>query len=63
MFSKILVPIDGSEAAEAALMAAGEIAAKFDAEIKILCVYRHHSPWNLRSRWYVPMSPTNRTRR
>lgn len=44
MFSKILVPVDGSEASHAALLAAGDIASKYDSEMIILCVYRHHSP-------------------
>lgn len=44
MFAKILVPVDGSDASHEALRAAGDIASKYGSEIKILCVYRHHSP-------------------
>jgi len=43
MFKKILVPIDGSERGYEALKLACEVSKKFDSEIHILSVYRHHS--------------------
>jgi len=43
MFKKILVPVDGSKAALDALDAAVELQELTDAEIQILCVYKHHS--------------------
>jgi nucleotide-binding universal stress UspA family protein len=44
MFEKILVPLDGSEGAARALITALELAKRFDAELSLLCVFRHHSP-------------------
>ncbi len=44
MFAKILVPLDGSEGAGRALETALELAERFDAELSLLCVFRHHSP-------------------
>ena len=44
MFKKILVAVDGSEPANKALRVAADLAGKYDAEILILCVYRHYSP-------------------
>ncbi|HUF56469.1 MAG TPA: universal stress protein [Thermohalobaculum sp.] len=43
MFSRILVPVDGSRNALAALEKAVELQALTDAELKILTVYRHYS--------------------
>lgn len=43
MFKKILVPVDGSKAALAALEVAIELQKLTDAEIQLLCVYKHHS--------------------
>ncbi len=43
MFERILVAVDGSEGALAALRAGVELQKKFDSELLILCVYRHHS--------------------
>jgi nucleotide-binding universal stress UspA family protein len=42
MFKHILVPVDGSDAALAALECAVALAALSDAELSILTVYRHH---------------------
>lgn len=44
MFANILVPLDGSEGADRALAAALELTKRFDAELSLLCVFRHHSP-------------------
>ncbi|WP_114416709.1 universal stress protein [Marinospirillum perlucidum] len=43
MFKKILVPVDGSEGALAALEKAVELQKLTSAELLILCVYKHHS--------------------
>jgi len=43
MFSKILVPFDGSTSAEEAVRKAVELAALTGAEMVLLTVYRHHS--------------------
>lgn len=43
MFSRILVPFDGSEGAEQALRKAVELAGLTGAELYLLTVYRHHS--------------------
>ena len=43
MFKKILVPVDGSKGALAALDAAIELQKLTDAEIQLLCVFKHHS--------------------
>ncbi|MEX0922473.1 MAG: universal stress protein [Rhodovibrionaceae bacterium] len=43
MFDKILVAVDGSQGALDALQVAIEIQQKFDSELLLLCVYRHHS--------------------
>jgi nucleotide-binding universal stress UspA family protein len=44
MFKNILVPLDGSEGAQRALNAAIELSRRFDGELSLLCVFRHHSP-------------------
>ncbi len=44
MFERILVPVDGSEHSLSALDFAVEMQKKFDSELMLLCVYRHHSP-------------------
>ena len=44
MFEKILVPVDGSEHALLGLEFAVEMQNKFNSELMLLCVYRHHSP-------------------
>lgn len=43
MFNKILVPVDGSKGALAALKKAVELQKLTDAELYILCVFKHHS--------------------
>lgn len=43
MFSKILVPFDGSTSAEEAVRKAVELATLTGAEVVLLTVYRHHS--------------------
>jgi nucleotide-binding universal stress UspA family protein len=43
MFDRILVAVDGSDHALAAVRIAAEVQQKFDSELFILCVYRHHS--------------------
>jgi len=43
MFEKILVPVDGSDRALSAVELAVELQNKFDAELLLLCVYRHYS--------------------
>ncbi len=44
MFERILVPVDGSEHALSGLEFAVAMQSKFDSELLLLCVYRHHSP-------------------
>lgn len=43
MFKRILVPVDGSEGALAALDKAVQLQQLTSAEIFLLCVYKHHS--------------------
>lgn len=43
MFKKILVPVDGSKGALEALDVAVGLQKLTDAEIQIVCVYKHHS--------------------
>jgi nucleotide-binding universal stress UspA family protein len=43
MFETILVAVDGSEGALAALELAVELQKKCDSKLLLLCVYRHHS--------------------
>jgi nucleotide-binding universal stress UspA family protein len=43
MFSHILVPVDGSKNAQAALDRAVELAGLTGAELSVLTIYRHHS--------------------
>lgn len=43
MFERVLVPVDGSGGALAALKVAIEMQKAFDAELYLLSVYRHHS--------------------
>lgn len=45
MFKKILVPVDGSESAHAALDKAIELQKLCDAELLLLSVYREHNLW------------------
>ncbi len=43
MFTKILVPLDGSDKSFEALEVAYDMASKFDAEIFLLSVFKHYS--------------------
>lgn len=43
MFARILVPVDGSDRALAALELAVQLQNKCDSELLLLCVYRHYS--------------------
>lgn len=43
MFERILVPVDGSDHALAALAIALQVRDKWNSELLLLCVYRHHS--------------------
>lgn len=43
MFEHILVPVDGSDGSLAAVKLAVQMQQKFDAELMLLCVYRHYS--------------------
>ena len=43
MFERILVPVDGSDRALAALELAVELQEKCGSELMLLCVYRHYS--------------------
>jgi nucleotide-binding universal stress UspA family protein len=43
MFHNILVPLDGSENAYRTLAYAANLAKKFDSQINVLSVFRHHS--------------------
>jgi nucleotide-binding universal stress UspA family protein len=44
MLNSILVAVDGSEQATKALDLAADLAKRYGAELKVLSVYRHHSP-------------------
>lgn len=59
MFERILVPVDGSEAALAALEHAVELQAKFDSELLLLCVYRHYSLLEASLSMVRPEQPEN----
>jgi nucleotide-binding universal stress UspA family protein len=43
MFTKILVPLDGSDKSFEALEVASDLALKFDAEVLLLSVFKHYS--------------------
>lgn len=43
MFERILVPVDGSEPALAAVELAVKLQSKCESELMLLCVYRHYS--------------------
>ena len=51
MFKKILVPVDGSQAAHDALGKAIELQQLCGAELLILSVYREHKLWNASVTW------------
>ena len=44
MLNSILVAVDGSSHAAKALDAAADLAKRYDAELTVVSVYRHHSP-------------------
>lgn len=44
MWNSILVAVDGSDHAIKALDAAADLAKRYDADLAVLSVYRHHSP-------------------
>ena len=44
MFKKILVPLDGSELAEGAIMQAKKLATRFEAELHFLRIYAREQP-------------------
>lgn len=43
MFKRILVPVDGSKNADKAIEAAVDLQKKYEAELVLLTVFRHHS--------------------
>ena len=59
MFRRILIPVDGSKAALAAVKAAFEIGEKFDSELQVLCVYRHYSLLEASMSMVRPEEPEN----
>lgn len=59
MFSKILVPFDGSTSAEEAVRKAVELAGLTGAEIVLLTVYRHHSMLEASFSMVRPADPGN----
>lgn len=59
MFTKIMVPFDGSTNAEAALRKAADLAKLTGGEILILTVYRHHSMLEASFSMVRPSDPGN----
>lgn len=59
MFDRILVPVDGSDGAMAALELAAELQQSTDAELLILCVYRHYSLLEASMSMVRPEEPEN----
>ncbi|MCC5969288.1 MAG: universal stress protein [Pararhodobacter sp.] len=59
MFSKILVPFDGSSGAEDAIRKAVELAGLTGGEIVLLTVYRHHSMLEASFSMVRPADPGN----
>ena len=59
MYERILVPVDGSDAALAALEHAVELQSKFNSELVLLCVYRHYSLLEASMSMVRPESPEN----
>jgi len=59
MYERILVPVDGSDAALAALEHAVELQDKFNSELILLCVYRHYSLLEASMSMVRPESPEN----
>ncbi len=59
MFRRILIPVDGSNAALAAVKAAFEVGERFDSELELLCVFRHHSLLEASMSMVRPEEPEN----
>ncbi len=59
MFERILVPVDGSDRAMAAVEMAVELQKKCDAELFLLCVYRHYSLLEASMSMVRPEKPEN----
>ena len=59
MFERILVPVDGSDGAMAALKLAVQMQACYDSELLILCVYRHYSLLEASMSMVRPDKPEN----
>lgn len=59
MFERILVPVDGSDRALAALELAVELQGKCDSELWLLCVYRHYSLLEASASMVNPQRPEN----
>ncbi len=57
MFKKILLPVDGSEPARRAVELGADVARHYDAELVLLCVYRHHSPLEASLSMVRPFEP------
>jgi len=59
MFDRILVPIDGSNGAQAALQLAIEIQKQCGSELMLLCVFRHYSLLEASMSMVRPEEPEN----
>ena len=59
MFARILVPVDGSDGALAALKLAVELQKRCQSELLLLCVYRHHSLLEASMSMVRPEAPEN----
>jgi nucleotide-binding universal stress UspA family protein len=59
MFERILVPVDGSDHALSALELALQVQEKWDSELFLLCVYRHHSLLEASMSMVRPEQPGN----
>jgi nucleotide-binding universal stress UspA family protein len=59
MLERILVAVDGSDHAREAVKLAVEMAKKFDCELLVLCVYRHHSQLEASMSMVRPEEPEN----
>ncbi len=59
MYHNILVPLDGSENAYKTLTHAGNLAKKFDSQVNVLSVFRHHSHIEKSISMVRPREPEN----
>lgn len=59
MYHNILVPLDGSENAYRTLEHAGNLAKKFDSQVNVLSVFRHHSHIERSISMIRPREPEN----